>query len=408
MINQSNARGIKSISKMILTAVIAFVVIFCVFATTSFAGLLSQYNVEIQIDNDSVVVTTNETEPIEILSQANIQLAESDKLDITGFDAGKGGVIKIDRLNNIHIEFDGKISTYGVYADNVADALSEIGIDAGEQSQMNYEPTDYIVDGMVINILSAKHVTLVVDGTSNQYAMYQGTVKDLLDLAQITLGENDYTEPALDTSLNEDMTVTVCRVEIKQDVKKVAVAYSTTKQNDSSLASGTQKVATKGVNGEAEVTYDVKYVNGEEVERTEISRTTTKAPVNEVIKVGTKSVSTTSTGSSSGASYSNVALQYSARYNVSSNPLTSYKGVVYYNGHRETYYSQRVLPGYGLNIPGRHVADDGTVRDGDGYICVAANTSYMSKGTTLMTSLGPAKVYDCGCAYGTIDIYVNW
>ncbi|MCD8109312.1 MAG: hypothetical protein LUE14_04330 [Clostridiales bacterium] len=87
--------------------------------------------------------------------------------------------------------------------------------------------------------------------------------------------------------------------------------------------------------------------------------------------------------------------------------LTKSKGVVYFNGHRETYYSQRVLPGNGLNIPGRHVeASDGTVRDIDNYICVAS--SDLAKGTVVETSLGTGKVYDCGCASGTIDIYVDW
>ena len=106
--------------------------------------------------------------------------------------------------------------------------------------------------------------------------------------------------------------------------------------------------------------------------------------------------------------YEPIALQYSGVYNVSSNPLNRVMGTQYFGGHKETYYSERVLPGYGLNIPGRHVADDGTIRDWEGYICVAAATTYLSKGTVLMTSMGPAKVYDCGCAHGTIDIYVNW
>lgn len=88
--------------------------------------------------------------------------------------------------------------------------------------------------------------------------------------------------------------------------------------------------------------------------------------------------------------------------------LNAYNGEVQYNGHRETYYSQQVLPGDGLNIPGRHVAEDGTVRDGDGYICVAANESYLPYGSVVETSLGKAKVYDSGCDYGTIDIYTNW
>lgn len=90
----------------------------------------------------------------------------------------------------------------------------------------------------------------------------------------------------------------------------------------------------------------------------------------------------------------------------SSNILTKSKGVNYFNGHKETWYSQKVLPGGGLNIPGRHVAVDGTIRDKDNYICVAS--SDYPKGTIVETSLGTGKVYDTGCASGTIDIYTNW
>lgn len=402
MINQSNAGGLKGLSRAVLTAVIAFIVAIGIFATTAFAGLVSQYNVEIQIDSDSFVVTTNETEPIEILSQANITLADSDKLDISAFTGSDGSVIRIDKLNNINIEFDGVINSYSVYADTVGEALNELGISFDDKLKANYELTDSVKDGMVITIQSEKSVTLTVDNKSTKLAVYQGTVNELLTSAGISLGADDYTEPALDTELKDKMTVTVFRVEYKTVDKKENISYKTEKKNDSSMNSGTEKVLTKGVNGVDEVSYKVKYVNGKEESKTELSRKTVKKPVNKVVAVGTaKKAASTGVGS-------NITLQYSARYNVSSNPLTSFKGVVYYNGHRETYYSQRVLPGNGLNIPGRHVADDGTIRDGDGYICVAANTSYMKKGTTLMTSLGPAKVYDSGCAYGTIDIYVNW
>ena len=108
--------------------------------------------------------------------------------------------------------------------------------------------------------------------------------------------------------------------------------------------------------------------------------------------------------------YMGVELQYSKAYHISNNPLTASKGVVYYNGHKETYYSQKRLPGGGLtalNNNGRHVAEDGTIRDKDGYIAVACN--YLSKGSCIMTSLGPGKVYDKGDMTGKwVDIYVNW
>lgn len=98
------------------------------------------------------------------------------------------------------------------------------------------------------------------------------------------------------------------------------------------------------------------------------------------------------------------------KYNYPSGPgqLNPWVGVVYFNGHRETYYSQRVLPGYGLKIPGRHVASDGTIRDSSNYICVAAHLDEYSRGQVVQTSLGPGKVYDTGCAKGTIDLYTDW
>lgn len=86
--------------------------------------------------------------------------------------------------------------------------------------------------------------------------------------------------------------------------------------------------------------------------------------------------------------------------------LTKSAGRVTFNGHTETWYSQKVLPGGGLNIPGRHVAPDGTIRDKDNYICVACDD--LPKGALVMTSLGMGKVYDKGSGKNNVDIYVNW
>lgn len=94
-------------------------------------------------------------------------------------------------------------------------------------------------------------------------------------------------------------------------------------------------------------------------------------------------------------------------YAKAENYLTYTKGVVYYNNHKETYYAEEVLPGPGLNIPVRHVAYDGTIRDENSYIVVASDLSFYPRGSIVETSLGLGKVYDTGCAYGTIDIYVN-
>ena len=87
-------------------------------------------------------------------------------------------------------------------------------------------------------------------------------------------------------------------------------------------------------------------------------------------------------------------------------PLTKIKGRVKFNGHYETWYSQKVSPGKGLKIPGRHVNSRGLVCDGNGYICVA--TTLVKMGATIETSLGMGKRYDTCGASNTVDIYTNW
>lgn len=84
-----------------------------------------------------------------------------------------------------------------------------------------------------------------------------------------------------------------------------------------------------------------------------------------------------------------------------------WQGVLNWNGWRWTYYSERVLPGPGLDIPGRHTDEDGYVCDENNYICLAS--SILSKGTIVDTPLGKqGKIYDCGCPNDTLDVYTNW
>lgn len=80
-------------------------------------------------------------------------------------------------------------------------------------------------------------------------------------------------------------------------------------------------------------------------------------------------------------------------------------GVVNWNGYKYTYYSQSVLPGNGLSIPGRHVNQYGYVCDGDGYIVLANDAP---KGTIFPTPFGaPGKVYDRGTSGNHLDVYIQ-
>ncbi len=84
-----------------------------------------------------------------------------------------------------------------------------------------------------------------------------------------------------------------------------------------------------------------------------------------------------------------------------------FQGVIWYNGLKWTYYSDSVLPGEGLSIPGRHYDSAGYICDNNDYI-VLASCDY-TKGTVLNTPLGKqGKIYDYCPTSGIIDVYVGW
>lgn len=84
--------------------------------------------------------------------------------------------------------------------------------------------------------------------------------------------------------------------------------------------------------------------------------------------------------------------------------LNAFTGVNEYDGRTETYYSSNVLYHYRTNE--WWLDEEGFYRTDEGYYVVAA--SDMEQGTTFEGSKGECKVYDCGCADGITDYYVNW
>ena len=84
-------------------------------------------------------------------------------------------------------------------------------------------------------------------------------------------------------------------------------------------------------------------------------------------------------------------------------------GVIDWGGYEWTYYSELILPGEGLDIPGRHTTEDGYVCDEDGYVVLAADLDILTRYSIVDTPFGrTGKVYDTGCSYGTLDVYVGW
>lgn len=84
-------------------------------------------------------------------------------------------------------------------------------------------------------------------------------------------------------------------------------------------------------------------------------------------------------------------------------------GRINWGGYQWTYYSQQVLPGGGLDIPGRHVNEAGYVADADGYIVLAAPDSWGNvKHQVFPTPFGyMGKVYDVNAGGNALDVYIQ-
>ena len=304
MINESHVASAKRISKALPVTVIALFLIGCFFAANAFAGVMREYNIVINDNGNEYTITTDETQPLEILNGANITLGAKDKLNITDFKENVGGTIVIDRYNTIIVDFNGSIKTYGVYANTVGEAFKEVGVNA-EDCLVNYEEAAPIENGMVISVTSPNAVTVKADGRTYELGIVNGTVGKVLSELGITLDGDDYLSDSKSTPVKDGMVITVYRVETKTVTEKQSIAYSVKKVEDSSLEKGKTKLETEGVNGEKTVTYEVVYVNGEARERKQVSSEVTKEPVDEVKRVGTKVNVITPTSSST---YNDVAV----------------------------------------------------------------------------------------------------
>lgn len=152
-------------------------------------------------------------------------------------------------------------------------------------------------------------------------------VSDILEENNIVLNENQKTMPELDSELKAGETIKITdksynEVQIAQIseqgietslnqlmesyapitekivVEQVAIPYETITKNtnNAGTADSTNKVVQQGKDGLKEITYKIKYQNNVEIEKTVISEKVITEPVNKIVQVQKKTV--TSRGSS--------------------------------------------------------------------------------------------------------------
>lgn len=227
-----------------------------------------------------------------------------------------GQVITVNYGRRVVVTIDGKKVVRWTTAKNVAEVLAQLNQSDPDNLVSVSRSLDISRAGLSFSMQTAKDVTVTIGGKTQKITAV-GTVADALKAAKVEVDSSDAVNPGLGTPLSDGMKITLTMVDQKSQKRRVAVPFSTKKVEDSSLPKGEIKVITKGVNGINEETWTVVFKDGKKVSEKKVSSKVVNAPVTQVVKVGTKTASSSSFSTrSSSASHRSTASQ-------SSDPVTS-------------------------------------------------------------------------------------
>ena len=226
-----------------------------------------------------------------------------------------GQVITVNYGRRVVVTIGGKKVVRWTTAKNVSEVLDQLNQSDPDNLVSVSRSLDISRAGLSFSMQTAKDVTVTAGGKTQKVSAV-GTVADALKAAKISVDSSDVSKPGLGTPLADGMKITLTMVDQKSQKRRVAVPFSTKRVETPSMAKGATEIATKGVKGTNEETWIVVYKDGKKVSEKKVSTKVVKAPVTQVVKVGTKKAE-----SSSASSRSNAGSRSNS--GSTSNPVTS-------------------------------------------------------------------------------------
>ena len=303
-----------------------------------------------------------------------------------------------DKTSNLQSQLEGINQDLVTLSNKIAETEAEIEesnnevyrLEASLQISRNNEEKQY-------ETMKTRIKYMYENGSETMITMLftADSMGDFLNKAEFIQNITDYDKEMLENMMEIRQGIETQEEDLKSQQQELTDLQSqlNTEQQNLQAKAATTSTDLATVNAQLQAAREAQAKQEEEAQKKAQEEAAKQASAS---NSGSNNNSGSNSGSSSG----------SGKYNIPSGGLTPSKGRIWFNGHTETYYSQKVLPGAGLNIPGRHIASDGTIRDKDGYIVLASDD--YPKGTVVETSLGAGKVYDSGSGKGNIDLYTDW
>lgn len=263
-------------SKAILVAVLALcVVVFSVVLAGATLSAAGEGN-----NADTSALFTND-----ILAQAGITLSEDDEVIRVDSD----GVVSLTvvRAFDAEVIYRGKSFPVKVTGGTVKEAIESAGITLSGAETVTPALDTVVTKGMTIEIVADSYVVLTADGETAEIATKTKTVGEFLKEADIKLSEDDILSLSETEEIFDGIEIEITRVEYKEEVRTEYIDYDFVTEEDDDMYLGVTSIERYGEEGEKEVTYKCKYVDGELVSEEVIKEKVVKEPVDQLELVGT-------------------------------------------------------------------------------------------------------------------------
>lgn len=202
----------------------------------------------------------------------------------------------INMRKTVKIVIDGNEKTLVTYKRTVKDVLDSQGIELMPKDKIQPTLNDRVSENDMISIKKAVSVELAVGDKKININTAEDTIEDMLEVEKDELKNQgiefnegmDEISPALNTTIESDLKISLVKVEVKKEKETQDINYDVVVEEDSNLDSGLEEIKQDGITGEKEVVYEVVYKNGKQVSKSVKSTKVTKEPVNKIVAQGTR------------------------------------------------------------------------------------------------------------------------
>ncbi|TVR29849.1 MAG: resuscitation-promoting factor [Nitriliruptor sp.] len=257
------------------------------------AGLLAWSNtVEVDVDGEVTSVRTYVDTVGDVLDRLDVDVDHGDEVS-PALDAPveSGMLIEVARASTVDVRVDGLILSRVVApVETVADVLAEADLAELPDDGARVTPAlgSSVGDGDVIEVWTPQDVRIAVDGETLTVETLIQDVESLLEAEGIELGDDDRINVALEAPLVFVDDVVIERVEYVDEVDEVVLEHDEVRRETDDLDQGNTRVDVEGEDGLRHDTWQVKLVDGDEVDRELVDEEIVREPTDRVVLVGTR------------------------------------------------------------------------------------------------------------------------